>query len=68
MTTKGAGEFHLSVQLRDSKSRSLIHIFEGTVAIGSDYQPNTAMERAKDAKVLFKAWGKSLRKKLDAAN
>ena len=68
VTTKGAGEFHLSVQLRDGKSRSLIHIFEGTVAIGSDYQPNTAMERAKDAKVLFKAWGKSLRKKLDAAN
>ncbi|KGJ91879.1 DUF3313 family protein [Colwellia psychrerythraea] len=68
VTTKGAGEFHLSVHLRDGKSRSLIHIFEGTVAIGSDYQPNTEMARAKEAKELFKAWGKSLRKKLDAAN
>lgn len=67
-TTKGSGEFHLSVHLRDGKTRSLIHIFEGTQAIGDDYQPNTAMERAKDANVLFKAWGKSLRKKLDAAN
>lgn len=67
-TTKGTGEFHLSVHLRDGESRSLIHIFEGTQAIGNDYQPNTAMERAKDAKILFKSWGQSLRKKLDAAN
>jgi hypothetical protein len=66
-TTRGSGEFHLSVQLRDGKSRSLIHIFEGTVAVGTDYQPNTDMARAKDAKNLFKSWGKSLRKKLDAA-
>jgi hypothetical protein len=67
-TTKGSGEFHLSVHLRDGKTRSLIHIFEGTQAIGNDYQPNTAMERAKDAKNLFKSWGKTLRKKLDSAN
>ena len=68
VTTRGSGEFHLSVHLRDGKTRSLIHIFEGTVAIGSDYQPNTSMERVKDAKNLFKAWGKNLRKRLDAAN
>ncbi|WP_019030097.1 DUF3313 family protein [Colwellia piezophila] len=67
-TIKGSGEFHLSVQLRDGKTRSLIHIFEGTIAIGSDYQPNTSMERVKDAKNLFKGWGKGLRKRLDAAN
>jgi len=66
-TTKGSGEFHLSVQLRDGKSRSLIHIFEGTIAVGTDYQPNTDMARTKDAKNLFKSWGKNLRKKLDAA-
>ena len=66
--TKGAGEFHLSVQLRDGKTRSLIHIFEGTQVIGNDYQPNTDMARAETAKELFNAWGKSLRKKLDAAN
>lgn len=65
---KGVGEFHLSVQLCDGKIRSLIHIFEGTQAIGNDYQPNTAMERAKDAKNLFKVWGKSLRKKLNTTN
>jgi len=68
VSTKGSGEFHLSVHLRDGKTRSLIHIFEGTQAIGDDYQPNTEMARTKDAKVLFKSWGKSLRKKLDAAN
>ena len=67
-TTKGAGEFHLSVHLRDGKTRSLINIFEGTQAIGNDYQPNTEMSRAKDAKNLFKGWGKRLRDKLDAAN
>lgn len=67
-TTKGSGEFHLSVKLRDGKSKSLIHIFEGTQAIGDDYQPNTSMARAKNAKNLFNAWGKGLRKKLDAAN
>ncbi len=67
-TTKGTGEFHLSVQLRDGKTRSLIHIFEGTVAIGNDYQPNTEMARAQSAKNLFKKWGKGLRKRLDAAN
>jgi len=64
--TKGSGEFHISVQLRDSATGSLIHIFEGTQAIGDDYQPNTEMARAKDAKHLFKDWGKALRKKLDA--
>ena len=67
-TTKGSGEFHLSVHLRDGKTRSLIHIFEGTQAIGNDYQPNTKMVRAKNAKMLFKSWGKTLRKKLDAAS
>ena len=66
--TKGSGEFHLSVHLRDGKSRSLIHIFEGTVAIGDDYQPNTEMARAQSAKELFNDWGQSLRKRLDAAN
>jgi hypothetical protein len=66
--TKGSGEFHLSVHLRDGKTRSLIHIFEGTVAIGDDYQPNTEMARAQSAKDLFKNWGKRLRIKLDAAN
>ena len=68
VTTKGSGEFHLSVHLRDGKTRSLIHIFEGTQAIGNDYQPNTKMARAKNAKMLFKSWGKTLRKKLDAAS
>jgi len=66
--TKGAGEFHLSVQLRDGKSKSLIHIFEATQVIGNDYQPNTNMARAASAKELFNAWGKSLRKTLDKAN
>ena len=66
--TKGAGEFHLSVQLRDGESHALIHIFEGTVAIGTDYQPNTEMARLDSADKLFHDWGKRLRKKLDEAN
>ncbi|MGB0938632.1 MAG: hypothetical protein ACPGTQ_14325 [Colwellia sp.] len=66
--TKGSGEFHMSVQLRDGKTKSLIHIFEGTVAIGEDYQPNTEMARAQSAQELFIEWGKKLRKRLDAAN
>lgn len=66
--TKGSGEFHISVQLRDGKSNALIHIFEGTVAIGSDYQPNTEMARLEGANHLFHNWGKKLRKKLDEAS
>lgn len=65
--TKGSGEFHLSVQLRDGKTHSLIHITEGTQVIGNDYQPNTDMTRAENSDVLFESWGKSLRKKLDSA-
>lgn len=67
ISTKGSGEFHLSVQLRDGKTKSLIHIYEATQAIGADYQPNTSMSRAKDAKNLFNSWGQGLRKILDEA-
>lgn len=66
--TKGVGEFHISVKLRDGKTYALIHIFEGTVAIGSDYQPNTDMARLESANELFHEWGKRLRRRLDGAN
>lgn len=65
--TKGSGEFHLSVQLRDGKTYSLIHITEGTQVIGDEYQPNTDMTRATNEKALFEGWGKVLRKALDDA-
>jgi len=68
VSTKGTGEFHLSVRLRDGGTRNLIHIFEVTQVIGDDYQPNTEMGRTASAEELFRSWGKSLRKKLDDAN
>ena len=66
--TKGTGDIHISVQLRDGESGHLIYIYEGTQEIGSEYQPNTEMARLTGGDKLFHRWGKTLRKKLDEAN
>jgi hypothetical protein len=66
--TKGSGEIYISVRLRDGKSGKLTYIFEGTQAIGDQYQPNSDMSLLKDSDKLFHDWGKALRKKLDEAH
>ena len=65
VVTKGSGEMHISVEVRDALSGQLLAIYEGTQEVGKDYNENTDFSRQENLKKLFDSWGARLRIALD---
>lgn len=63
--TKGSGEMHISVQVRDALSGMLLGIYEGPQEVGKDYNENTDFARAQNLKKLFNSWGARVRNAMD---
>lgn len=63
--TKGSGEMHINVMVRDSQTGQLVAIMEGPQEVGSDYDQNTDFSRQKNLKMLFDSWGARVRIAMD---
>lgn len=65
VVTKGSGEMHISVEVRDALSGQLLAIYEGPQEVGQDYNENTDFSRQENLKKLFDSWGARLRIAMD---
>jgi len=63
--TKGSGEMHISVQVRDAESGMLLAIYEGPQEVGKEYNENTDFARQQNLKLLFDSWGARVRNAMD---
>jgi len=63
--TKGSGEMHINVTVRDADSGQLLAIMEGPQEVGQDYDENTDFSRQKNLKKLFDSWGARVRIAMD---
>jgi hypothetical protein len=63
--TKGSGEMHISVQVRDAQSGTLLGIYEGPQEVGKEYNENTDFARQQNLKMLFDSWGARVRNAMD---
>ena len=65
VVTKGSGEMHINVIVRDAMTGQSLAIYEGPQEVGQDYNQNTDFSRQKNLKMLFASWGKRLRVAMD---
>ncbi|MGI9342585.1 MAG: DUF3313 family protein [Gammaproteobacteria bacterium] len=65
VTTKGSGEMHISVEVRDAQSGTLLAIYEGPQEVGKEYNENTDFARQQNLKLLFDSWGARVRNAMD---
>jgi hypothetical protein len=63
--TKGSGEMHINVMVRDARTGQLLAIMEGPQEVGNDYDENTDFSRQKNVKMLFDSWGARVRIAMD---
>ena len=63
--TKGSGEMHINVMVRDSQTGHLLAVMEGPQEVGHDYDQNTDFSRQKNVKMLFDSWGARVRIAMD---
>ncbi|MFT6311082.1 MAG: hypothetical protein ACJAQS_001451 [Porticoccus sp.] len=66
--TKGTGELAIQLQLRDGGSGALLGIYEGTQAVGEEYQENNRLSATSNLNALFSTWANQSRKILDNAH
>jgi hypothetical protein len=66
--TKGTGELVIQLQLRDGGSGALLGIYEGTQAVGEEYQENNRLSATSNLNALFSTWATQSRKILDNAH
>jgi hypothetical protein len=59
--TKGSGEMHINVMVRDARTGQLLAIMEGPQEVGNNYDENTDFSRRTNVKMLFDSWGARVR-------
>jgi hypothetical protein len=65
VSTRGAGEMRIHVELRDAQSEELLAIYEGPQEVGQKFRPNSDLTRQQDLKMLFDIWGRRIRESMD---
>jgi hypothetical protein len=63
--TKGSGEMHINVMVRDARTGQLLAIMEGPQEVGNNYDENTDFSRRTNVKMLFDSWGARVRIAMD---
>ena len=65
--TLGSGTMTFEAHVRDAKTAELLAVYQGTQQVGKNYQENTPANKMTDLKEHFTTWGKSISKRLAAA-
>jgi hypothetical protein len=65
--TLGSGTLTFETQVRDAKTAELLAVWQGTQAVGKEYQANTPANKMGDIKEHFTTWGRNISKRLSAA-
>ena len=65
--TLGSGTMTFEAHVRDAKTAELLAVYQGTQAVGKEYQANTPANKMGDIKQHFTTWGKNISKRLAAA-
>jgi hypothetical protein len=67
VSTLGSGTLTFEADVRDAGTAELLVAFQGTQAVGQDYQENTPMNKASGLTEHFKSWGRNISRRLAAA-